>query len=397
VAYAVITYQTAYLKRHHPREFMAALLTCEMADMDKVTEYVDEARRMGIEVLPPDVSRSEEDFTVEGADIRFGLAAVKGVGHAAASAVVAGRKDGPYRSVFDLCERVDLHVVNRAGLEALVKAGAFDATHAVRAQVFGALDRAMSLGAAASADRSAGQLGLFGAGAGDDEPDPDYADVPEWPDAERMAAERALIGYYATDHPLARHERLLRRLSSVNSAALKDVDDRTVVRLGGMIRGLRTSVVKSGRNEGRRMAFFQLEDFTGTAECVVFARGYAELGALLEDDRVVLVEGHVDTTRETPSVQVDRLIPIEEAPREMARGVLVRLRRADGAALDALRRAVRQSPGALPLVLEFQVDEATLARVKAGPQWSVGAQDGLLERLAALPPVEAADWLATAP
>ncbi len=398
VAYAVVTYQTAFLKRHFPREFMAALLTCEMMDMDKVTEYVDEARRMGIAVLPPDVSLSEQDFTVEGENIRYGLSAVKGVGRAAADAIVAGREGSPYGNVFDLCERVDHKAVNRAALEALVKAGAFDATGARRSQVEAVLERATKLGATVSADRSAGQLGLFGGASPEADDEPDYPVIAEWPDAQRMAWEREAIGFYATDHPLARHERLLRRLASTTTTGLKDItDDRAQVRLGGMIRAPRTSIVKSGRNEGRRMAFFQLEDFSGSVECVVFSRAYAELEHLVTDDRVVLLEGKVDTTRETPSVQVDRIVPVEDAPRDMARGVLVRLRQADGPVLDRLQTEIQSAPGALPLVLEFLADDETLARVKAGPAWSVAADDALLERLAGVPDVDTAEYLARAP
>ncbi len=397
VAYAVVTYQTAWLKRHFPREFMAALLTCEMVDMDKVTEYVDEARRMGMEILPPDVSRSECDFTVEGDAIRYGLSAVKGVGHAAAEAIVAGRGDGPYRHVFDLCERVDPRAVNRAALEALVKAGAFDAGGSTRAQVFAVLDRAQRLGHERSEDRAAGQLGLFGGSALDLAKDPDYPDVPPWPDAQRMAWEREVIGFYATDHPLAANAERLRRLSTATVLGLGDLPDRTLVRLGGMLRGTRTSVVKSGRNEGRRMAFFQLETLGGTVECVVFSRAYTELQDLVEDDRVVVVEGKVDQNRETPSIQVDAIVPVEEAPRRFAEGVLVRLRQADEAVLDRLHQTVRGAPGALPLVLEFPPEPGTVARVKAGPSWAVAPDDGLLARLADLPEVAGAEYLARVP
>jgi DNA polymerase-3 subunit alpha len=375
---------------------MAALLTCEMGDMDKVTEYVDEARRMGIEVLPPDVSRSDADFTVEGENIRYALASVKGVGHAAAEAIVAGREDGPYRHVFDLCERVDLKTVNRGALEALVKAGAFDREGHARAQVFAVLDRAVRLGADASADRSAGQLGLFGGGDREDET-PDYPDVPEWPDAQRMAWEREMIGFYATDHPLAQHERILRLLSGTTTTTLDALDERATVRLGGMIRAPRTQVVRSGPNEGRRMAFFQLEDFAGTVECVVFTRAYAELADLITADRIVFVEGRVDRTREDPTIQIDRIVPVEDAPREMAQGVLVRLERADPPALDRLKAAVTEAPGALPLVLEFHPEPELLARVKAGPGWSVAPADDLLLRLASLPEVERAEFLARSP
>ncbi|MDJ0976141.1 MAG: DNA polymerase III subunit alpha [Planctomycetota bacterium] len=396
VAYGLITYQTAYLKRHYPREFMAALLTCEMADMDKLTQYIEEARRMGIDVLPPDVAKSQWEFTVEGDNVRYGLAAIKGVGRAAADAIVVGREDHTYASVFDLCESVDQGRVNRATLEALVKAGALDGTGARRSQLTAVLDRAISLGAEASADRSAGQLGLFGEQRAAAAP-PDYPDLPEWPDSELLALEREAIGYYATDHPLREHERLLRLLAGCRTTDLEDMNERTVVTLGGLIRESRTSIVRSGRNEGRRMGFFVLEDFHGTVECVLFARTFADQGHHMLTDKIVLVEGRVDLGREEPNVHVNRIIPIEVAPRLMAQGVLVRLGKVERPVLDGIRTAVSMRTGPLPLVLEFEAEPETLARVKAGAAWSVAPTEDLLDRLAAVPHVASAEFLARAP
>jgi DNA polymerase-3 subunit alpha len=398
VAYAVVTYQTAYLKCHFPREFMAALLTCEMADMDKVTEYVEESRRMGIGVLPPDVNRSGVEFTVEGPDIRFGLSAIKGVGDAAASAVVDGRKDGPYASLFDLCERVDHRVLNRAALESLVKAGAFDGAKVSRARLTAALDRALALGAQAAEDRNAHQMGLFGA----DErvAEPDYPEVPDWSDTERMAKEREAIGFYATDHPLARHERTLRLFATHATTAIRQPDgvkDRDRVRLGGMVTQPRVTVVKSGPNEGRKMAFFTLEDFAGSVDCVVFSKGYAEMGALVEADRVVLLEGRADRSREMPSVQVDRLLAVEDAPRALARGLLVRLERADADALAGVRAVLQRYPGDLAVVLEIRPEPGAGARVRAGPQWSAAAHVDLVPALGALASVAGAEYLGREP
>jgi DNA polymerase-3 subunit alpha len=399
VAYAVLTWQTAYLKCHYPREFMAALLTCEMADMDKVTEYVEEARRMGIAVLPPEVSRSQVEFAVEGQDIRFGLSAIKGVGRAAAEAIVARREGRPYASVFDLCERVDLHAVNRAVLEALVKAGAFDGTGVSRARTLAALERAMALGSSAAEDRQAGQMGLFGAA--EVATAPDYPVVPEWSETEKMAREREAIGYYATDHPLARHERVLRLFAPQTTASLPPVPEgargNDKVRLGGMILAPRVTIVKSGPNEGRKMAFFQLEDFAGSLECVVFSRTYAEQGAAIQADRVVLLEGRIDRTRENPSLQVDRIVPIEDAPRLLARGLLVRLTGTTPTTLRALRDALRTFPGELPVVLEFKPEPGAVARVRAGQGWSVAPEAGLLAAASAVEGVVAAEFLAREP
>jgi DNA polymerase-3 subunit alpha len=290
---------------------------------------------------------------------------------------------------------VDLHAVNRAALEAAVRAGAVDFAGVSRARIVAAIERAMALGATASADRSAGQLGLFGEGVAAAEPD--YPVVAEWSETERMAREREAIGFYATDHPLARHERVLRLFASQTTAGLVHVQDRDRVRLGGMILAPRVTLVKSGPNEGRKMAFFTLEDFAGGVECVLFARGYAEMGALVEADRVVVLEGRLDRGRETPSVQVDRLVALEDAPRLMARGLLVRMERTDADALGGLRTALSRFAGDLPVVLEFRPEPGTLARVRAGPSWCVAPTETLLADIQRLPGVAAAEYLARDP
>jgi DNA polymerase-3 subunit alpha len=405
IAYAVVTYQTAYLKHHHPREYMAALLTCECGDRDKLAEYLGECRRMGIRVEPPDVSRSKHDFSVEGDGIRFGLGAVKGVGEGAADAIVAAREDGgPFASVFDLCERVvgrQAHAVNRATLEALVEAGAFDSTGARRSQVSSVLDRALALGAEAHADRAVGQLGLFAAAATDEPATHGYPDLAEWPLPDLLAKEREAIGTYLTSHPLAGLEATLARFSTTTAKGLRDLPEKAKVVLGGMLTGLRTSVVKSGRNEGKKMAFFSLEDFGGKASCVAFSNAYAEHASRLVAERVVFCEGDVDASREEPTLRVSRVVTLEEAPAAFARGLLVRLDEAPPEALrtviGAVQGAVRRAPGPLPLVLEVRPDAASRAVVKAGPAWNVAAAPGLVESLVGLAGVSAAEWLGRDP
>jgi DNA polymerase-3 subunit alpha len=398
IAYAVVTYQTAYLKHHHPLEYMAALLTCEVGDRDKLAEYLSECRRMGIRVLPPDVSRSRVDFAVEGDAIRFGLVAVKGLGEGAAASVVAAReRGGPFSSVFDLCERLEGHAINRSALEALAEAGAFDSTGARRAQVVAVLDRALALGAEALADRTAGQLALFSGDASAGGSDPGYPDVAEWPLPDLLAKEREAIGTYVTSHPLAGHEGTIARLATTTAAGVRDLPDKAKVVLGGMLTGVRTSVVKSGRNEGKRMAFFSLEDFGGRVACVAFSQAYADHVAQIVNDRVVVIEGDVDGSREEPSVRVSRVVALEDAPLVFARGLLVRLHDPAPATLASLQSAVRGSPGGLPLVIEVRPDPSSRAVVKAGPSWAVSPDPHLLPRLAALPGVAAAEWLVRDP
>lgn len=396
VAYALVTYQTAFMKRHHPHAFMAALLTCESGDRDKLSEYIDECRRMGIKVLPPDVSRSEHDFAVDGDAIRYGLGSVKGVGEAAAHAIVAARaKGGPFASVFDLCERVDAKTLNRGTLEALAQGGAFDGSGARRAQVIEVLDRALALAAEVHADRSLGQLGLFGGGAADTAPS--YPAVPEWPLQDLLAKEKDVLGYYVTSHPLAKHEAAIRRLATGTSATLRDAPEKAQVRLGGLVTGLRTSIVKNGPNEGRKMAFFRLEDFAGSASCVMFSKAYAEHQALLTNDRVVVLEGDVDVSRDEPTVRVNRIVPIDEAPHVFAKGFLVRLSDASTSTLDLVRKALQERQGPLTVALEFHPDASSRVVVKAAGSWSVAADPALIVRLREVPGVRSSEFLAREP
>jgi DNA polymerase-3 subunit alpha len=398
IAYAVVTYQTAYLKHHHPREFMAALLTCECGDRDKLAEYLAECRRMGIRVLPPDVSRSLCDFSVEGEAIRFGLLAVKGVGEGAARAIVAAREaGGPFASVFDLCERVDGHVTTRATLEALAEAGALDSTGARRSQVVAVLDRALALGAEAHADRSAGQLGLFSGAPTPAGADHGYPALPEWTLPDLLAKEREALGTYVTSHPLSGHEATLARFSTTTAAGLRELPDKAKVVVGGLLSGVRTSVIKNGRNEGKRMAFFACEDFSGSVSCVAFSQAFAENAARIANDRAVFVEGDVDASREEPSLRVFRVVALEDAPAAFARGLLVRLGKPEAGVLASLQEAVRSSPGALPLVLEVMPDASSRAVVKAGPSWSVSPSPVLVDRVRALVGVSGAEWLARDP
>jgi DNA polymerase III subunit alpha len=400
VAYAVVSYQTAWMKCHEPHAFLAALLTCECGDRDTLSGYLDECRRMGIRVLPPDVSSSHADFSVEGDAIRFGLAAVKGVGEGAAAAIVAAREaGGPFTSVFDLCERVPTHTLNRATLEALVRGGAFDATGVRRAQAMEVLDRALALASEAHQDRAVGQSGLFGAGpaAVGLEATPGMPDVPEWPLQELLAHEKDALGYYVTSHPLAKHEATLRRLSTLTSSTLATAQEKQVVRLGGIVAGLRTSVIKNGPNEGKKMAFFRLEDFTGGAPCVMFSKAYAEQAARLANDRVVLCEGDVDASREEPTLRVNKVVPIEDAPHVFAKGVLVRLSDATPEAIEGIRGVLRSAPGPLPIAFELRPDPRSRVVVKAGPAWNVVGTPDVLARLSKLPGVRDAEWLAVEP
>ncbi len=250
-AYALIAYQTAYLKAHYPVEFMAALLSGDIPGRnftrkDSLVEHLEDCARMNVEVVPPDVNTSDVEFAVEDGKIHFGLAAVKGCGGAAAEALVAARENaGKFKDLFDFCERVDPSACNRATIETLVKAGAFDSLGARRAQLMAVVDRALQSGAAAMADRRSGQKNLFG----DIEEDDDVAeaalpDVPEIEERERLAMEKEVLGFYLSSHPLAEYEKTLATFCSHNTAEIVDLPERAEVILGGMLSAIKPGHVR---------------------------------------------------------------------------------------------------------------------------------------------------------
>ncbi|HID77439.1 MAG TPA: DNA polymerase III subunit alpha, partial [Planctomycetaceae bacterium] len=253
-AYALIAYMTAYLKAHYPVEFMAALLSSDMPNRnftrkDSTVEHLEDCQRMGIEVVPPDVNHSEADFAVADGRIYFGLAAIKGCGTAAAEAIATERRrGGRYASLFDFCERLDPHVVNRATIETLIKAGAFDSLGTHRAQLFHAVDRALQAGAAKAADRRSGQLGLFDeADVRAEAPAAGLPDVPEWPEAEKVAKEKEVLGFYLSSHPLAEYREILELYCSHSTTEAAALAHRTDVLLGGMVSAIKWSHVKNPR------------------------------------------------------------------------------------------------------------------------------------------------------
>ncbi|MEK7220460.1 MAG: DNA polymerase III subunit alpha, partial [candidate division NC10 bacterium] len=258
-AYALIAYQTAYLKANYPVEFMAALLTSEMADTDKIVKYIEECRAMGIEVLPPDVNESSNDFTVVGDKICFGLVAVKNVGEGAIqSNLAARRQQGRFRDLFDFCERVDLRLVNKRVVESLIKCGAFDSLGARRAQLMAVVDKAMEAASASQRDRAHGQvsfldvLSLTGTARREA---PALPEVTEWERPQLLAGEKETLGFYVTGHPLAEHRGLIARHTNLTTEDLPSLPDKSTVKLGAIV----TAVKEISTKNGDRMAFVTLE------------------------------------------------------------------------------------------------------------------------------------------
>jgi DNA polymerase-3 subunit alpha len=370
----VVTYQTAWLKAHFPTEFMAALLTVDSGNMDKVTEALEECRRMGIEVREPDVNHSDVDFSVDGEAIRFGLTSVKGVGrHAAESVVEArGEKAEPFKGVFDFCGRVDHRHANKLTLEALVKAGACDGLGGHRAQIVAALDPAIRAAASEQADRRAGQMSLLGGAAEASAPAPVLPDVPVWSEAEMLRLEKETTGRYWSSHPLAQFEKLVERFASHNTRTMRDCSDGRDVVVGGLLVGVEERIIRSGRNEGKRMARFRVEDFSGTVDAVMFSDAYARCRERLEENKVFFCVGDVDASREEICLRVNELIDPDDAPRELSGQIRIDV--SDGVDLPALRALVDRSRGEHPVPVSLSLNPEPGLRVLIRAEDAIGVE-----------------------
>jgi DNA polymerase-3 subunit alpha len=385
--YGLVAYQTAYLKANYPVEFMAALLTSEMERTDKIVQYMEECRAMGLRVAPPDTNRSGARFTVDGDTIRFGLAAIKNVGESAIESIVRVRQEGgAFGSLVDFCARVDLRLLNRRVLESLVKAGAFDGVGGTRAGLLAGLDQAMEAGQRRQRDRDEGQTSLFEAGGMAAAPVKDaapQAGLPEWPTEQLLGYEKEVLGFYLSGHPLERYRDHARDLGT---AAAAEVATRPVgarVALLGQVSQLRERATKSGN----RMAFASLDAVDGAVALTIFPEALKTCVAALHAPGPVLVKGRIDETDKGRVVLVEDVKPLEEAllvngaRRGNGRGdeghgrhahaCRIRVRAGEGGAveparLDAVRAACDEHRGATPLFVHVLLAEQEVV-LKAAP------------------------------
>lgn len=366
-AYARIAYITAYLKAHYPLQFMAALLSSDISTRnftrkDSLVEHLEDCQRMGLVVLPPDVNLSEVEFTVRDGKIIFGLAAIKGCGGSAAERIVEERRrNGPYKSLFEFCERLDEAAVNRSAIESLIKAGAFDSLGARRSQLWAALDQAIQAGASAAEDRRVGQLSLFGESEQSTaEVKPQLPDIPEWEDHEKLAKEKEVLGFYFSSHPLREYEHLLRRYCTHTTDELGQLPQGAEVAVGGVISAIVTKHTRTVRTDGpTKFAMFDLEDLNGIVRCILWPEPYTRYGHLLKDDAVLVALATVDKRGggEEATLIVQELIPIDELRRRFTRGLEIRLseREHGPEVLEDLYRIVRGYPGPCSLQLMIQL------------------------------------------
>ena len=365
-AYAWLAYQTAYFKANYPAYFMAALLTSERANTDKMVQYIGECRDLGIRVLPPDVNDSDMFFTViEDSGIRFGLAAIKNVGEGAVEAVLTARRQGGrFTALFDFCERVDLRAVNRRVVESFIKSGSFDSLDPRRASLFSAIDYAMDAGQKLQRDREQGQSSLLGMLVGPETHAAGGAErirgVPDWGEGERLGYEKESLGFFITGHPLERYRLELQQWATATTGRLAELADREVS-VGGIIAALRLIKTK----KGDRMASFILEDLEGGAEALVFPDTYKKVAGRLAEDQVVLVKGRAEMPEEgKPRLLVTDVLPLEQAKLSEARYVTIRIPMLqwDRTKGERLREILGAHKGDCPVTLEIvRLDEFAVA------------------------------------
>jgi DNA polymerase-3 subunit alpha len=364
-AYALLAYQTAYLKTHYPVEFMAALLTSETGNTEKVVKYINEARGMGITVLPPDVNSSALDFTPVGESIRFGLQAIKNVGENTVKGILEARAAlGRFTSLYQFCDHVDTRLLNRRVVESLIKSGAMDTLGARRAQIFAAIDRAMERAQRRQRERSSGQHGLFGgtaaAAAPAEEP---LADLEEWPEHEMLASEFSTLGFYISGHPLSKYAAKLAELGAIDLAAVEARKNGEEITVGGIVvatRGMRS-------RKGDRWGILTLQDMTGVLEVLAFPESFTRLEAIFKSNAPLVLKGRVNVEEAGTRLAVmeaRRLEDIGQRPPNLMR-VRVDMAAMDANILDELKVLFAGKPGSCSIAFDLISPEGAVATLQA--------------------------------
>ncbi|HOS02711.1 MAG TPA: DNA polymerase III subunit alpha [Candidatus Hydrogenedentes bacterium] len=386
MAYAFVAYQTAYLKANYPAEFMAALLTSESGNLDKIGVYVEECRRLNIEVLPPDVNASALGFTVEGGRIRFGMGAIKNAGENAVKAILAERQNnGPFKDIFDFCSRLDTRQVNRRVIESMNRAGAFASTGWNRRQVEDSLDAALSEGQLSQRERDAGQTSLFDLVASD-APEAvtmhQKPDLPEWPENELLAFEKEMLGLYVSSHPLAKCAKILQRFTNVSIADLPDLRENQEVQLGGIIAAVKHYTTQ----RGKKMAFVTLETLEGSCEITVFNDIYEQRAGLLVPDAIVMAPSKATRRNGEISLLAIDIVSLEEAESTLSKAAhaLIDLRTVDDATLVQLAEVFGSEPGKCDVYLHCTAENGDVVTVLATSVCRVNPVPALRDRVQAL-------------
>jgi DNA polymerase-3 subunit alpha len=393
VAYSVLSYQTAWLKTHYPAEFMAALLSSEIGNTDKVVQYINEARELELEILPPDVNESGFKFTVVGERrIRFGLGAIRNVGEGAIESIIAGRQQAHYASLSELVDRIDLRLCNKRVLESLVAAGACDSLGGHRKQLIEALEPALSEAQLLHEEREAGQGSLFGDGKEGDGGEggregsgahlPLLPDIPAWSEAERLVKEKEVLGFFISGHPLERYRQEVELFGTRTTATLGQWGEQQVS-VAAVVTGVKRQISKK---TGKEYARLVLEDFHGTAEAIVFPDAWAKLNqTILPDSALLLAGGYSDRDRgedQAPFI-VETARPLAELKSSGAVALSLRWRSPSApepSALQAVAALCSAHPGPTPLYIEWSDGNGEAVRLRSR-RVRVAAEDDLVRAL----------------
>ena len=378
-AYALLAYQTAYLKAHYKVEFMAALLTGDIPNRnfkrkDGLVEHLEDCQRMNIPVESPNVNTCRSDFSVADGKIFFGLSAIKGCGGSAAEAIAAQRmKNGPFRDIFDFCERVDVSQCGRATIEALIRGGGMDCFGARRSQLLAVVEKAIQGGASKLKDRKSGQMSLF-----DDfeEVIEDtkivLPDIPELPEKELLSMEKEVLGYYLTAHPLSAFEKSLKAFCSHTSSTIKLCKNRDEVLMGGMISSIKIAHTKNPKpGQSSKYANFDLEDMDGFVRSICWPDGMEKFGDMIQPDAVVLVRGKVDKRGEDEvNFIVDEMIPIAEADTKFTTGIHITYdqEKHKPELINKIREVLRGYPGPRDVLFAIRLETGETVHVKSSKQ-----------------------------
>ena len=380
-AYALLSYQTAWLKQHYPAEFMAAVLSSDMDNTDKLVGFYEDTKSLGISILPPNINASDYMFVAnDKGEILYGLGAIKGVGEAALESILANRQThGHFQDLFEFCQRIDLRKANRRVLEAFIRSGALDIFEQERSVMLASLDKALKSAEQAARNKDRGQADLFG-GVSSEMVSPEYEEVPSWNEKQRLQGEKESLGLFLSGHPLDRYENDLKHMVSYK---IKDFDltREASIRIAGIITGVRTLNTR----KGARMAILSLDDRSGRTEIAVFPEMYQSHREILLKDQIIIVEGNVQLDRFTGGYRFNtrEILSLDQARTAHSKGIVISIEQNQD--VKATMKKVHcvldaHKGGTCGVFVDYQRKDST-ARLNLGREWCVSPVEELLDSL----------------
>lgn len=381
VAYSFVAYQTAYLKAHYPAEFLAANLRNEFENTDKVTKFLDDCRKLKIEVMLPDVNDPSLHFEAENEKIKFGMSAIKNVGVPAVKEIMRAKKvlGRNFKSIFDFCSNVDTRIVTKRALEGLVLAGAFHSFEKDRAKLFNSIETALDFAHKIQNSKLASSDSLFGDTQEVMIPEPKLTSINSWTEKETLSQERKVIGFYLSDHPLRKYETEYKSFATVHLGETEDIKDMLDVKICGVITDLKTKIDKSGK----QMAFFKLDDFTGSCECLMFSKVYAEYQSFIEEEETVYIVGDLESSGDSIKMQVKKVLPLKKAANELTESLRLIINKDKIAAekLLDLKKILVSSEGNIPVFIQLSENGNNKGKLFSLSKIRIKLTDELLKSL----------------